>query len=200
MAADVGGGDSGHGKKAKKGRSKKSNPRIDMTPMVDLGFLLLTFFVLTTTMATPKTMPIVVPERKPDTEIDKDPPIAASKVLTLLLGKDNKVYWYHQTSDEQGAAPEIQSTGYGAEGIRKVILQRRKLIDQQWARPSDPAPSIILIKPTDDSNYGNLVDVLDEMTIIQQKKYMLVDVTPDELGMIEDYQKNSAAAPTASNQ
>ena len=116
MAADVGGGGGGK-KKGKKGRSKKGNPRIDMTPMVDLGFLLLTFFVLTTTMSTPTTLPVIVP----DTEDikDKEPPekIAQGKVLNLLIGGKNRIFYYQGIENV-----ELNMTTYSDKGLRPVIV------------------------------------------------------------------------------
>lgn len=201
MAADVGGGDSGHGKKkAKKGRGKKSNPRIDMTPMVDLGFLLLTFFVLTTTMNTPKSLPIVMPDKVKDIKPEDDTKVAQSKVLTFLCADNNRLFWYRREGDEADAEANLNLTTYSAEGVRKVIKEQRKAINEKWASDKDKDPSIILIKLADDSVFSNMVDLLDEMAIVDQKKYMMVDITKDELDLIklyEDSQLGGGAASTA---
>lgn len=199
MAADVGGGDSGHGKKkAKKGRGKKSNPRIDMTPMVDLGFLLLTFFVLTTTMNTPKSLPIVMPDKVKDIDLTENPPIAQSKVLTLICADNNRLFWYRRAGDEADAEANLNLTTYSAEGVRKVIKEQRKAINEKWASDKDKDPSIILIKLADDSVFSNMVDLLDEMAIVDQKKYMMVDITKDELDLIKLYEESQLGGGAAS--
>ncbi|MCS7297217.1 MAG: biopolymer transporter ExbD [Bacteroidia bacterium] len=184
MAAEVG-GDSGapkKGKKKGKARKPKRRPRIDMTPMVDLGFLLLTFFVLTTTMSTPNTMPVVVPPKITEKEEVEPPKIAEGKVITLLVGR-NKVYYY--TGIEQ---PELHQTDFSPRtGIRKVLLERRAEVASRYG---DPNEMIVIIKMLEEAYYKDFVDILDEMAIIQQKKYALVDITQEEKDMVEEYKKS----------
>jgi len=175
MSAEVGGGEK-RGKKGKK-RTKKMNPRIDMTPMVDLGFLLLTFFVLTTTLATPTAMPIIIPAKVDN----NDPPpdkIASSKVITLLVGEKDRIYWYQGTEN-----PEMQLNDFT--NIRHTIFEKRKICEQKF--PNQKDPFIVIIKITDKANYKNVVDILDEMTITSQKKYALVEPTAVEIEMLEKY-------------
>ncbi len=201
MAAEVGGGDSGHGKKkAKKGRGKKGNPRIDMTPMVDLGFLLLTFFVLTTTMSTPKSLPIVLPDKlKEELKPEDDTKLAQSKVLTFICADNNRLFWYRREGDEADAETRLNVTNYAAEGVRKVIKEQRKAINDKWVTDKDKDPSVILIKVSDEAVFKNMVDLLDEMAITDQKKYMIVEVTKDELDLIKDYEAQQlGGTPTAS--
>src|SRR5665213_1615145 len=115
-----GGGD----KKGKKIRSKKQSTRIDMTPMVDLAFLLLTFFMLTTTFAKPKTMEIRVPEKpKPD---DKTPEVSQERVMNLILGEDNKIYWWMGITKPE---TEVNSTNYSKDGIKKIVVERIKDVE-----------------------------------------------------------------------
>ncbi|MEN3040536.1 MAG: biopolymer transporter ExbD [Bacteroidia bacterium] len=184
MAAEVG-GDSGAAKKGKKGRKvrrSKKRPRIDMTPMVDLGFLLLTFFVLTTTLSTPNTMPVVVPPKITEKDNVEPPKIAEGKVITLLVGR-GKVY--HYVGVEK---PELFQTDFSPKsGIRKVLLERRREVAQRYGNPDE---MIVIIKMLDEAQYKDFVDILDEMAIIQQKKYALVDITPEEKAMVEDYKKS----------
>ncbi len=192
MAAEVGGGES-RGKKGKKKRGKKGNPYIDMTPMVDLGFLLLTFFVLTTTMSTPTTMPVVVPPKIDEQQKEQidEPKIAASKVLHLILDEDNKIYWYQGSEEDvenaEGTSIELNQTGYSANGIRAVVKEIRQKVAQKWGKPDE---LIILIKVTDKAKYKNFVDILDEMNILEQKKYMLVEPSEEELKMVDEYKKS----------
>ena len=163
------------GGKGGKKRAKKMSTKIDMTPMVDLAFLLLTFFMLTTTFNKPNVLQLTMPvkEKKQDEQIN----IKASEAMSIILGKDNKAYYYmglNTPNDKTVAVPEIKVTNYGPDGIRKVILERQR---------QAPAP-IILLKPNDDSKYKNMVDILDEMNITNQKKYALVPASKDDISLI----------------
>ena len=168
-------GDSG-GKGGKK-RAKKMSTKIDMTPMVDLAFLLLTFFMLTTTFAKPNVMQLTMPVKKTDDV--EDTKIKASQAMTIMLGKDNKAYYYfglNTPNDKTVQKPELKVTNFSASGIRQVLLERQR---------RQPEP-IILIKPTEDAKYKNMVDILDEMNITNQKKYALVKVPKEDLDLIKE--------------
>jgi biopolymer transport protein ExbD len=161
--------DSGGGKGGKK-RAKKMSTKIDMTPMVDLAFLLLTFFMLTTTFAKPKVMQISMPV-KPKDDIEDVNELKASDAFTILLGEKDKIYYYEGLVTDK---PALQLSNYSAEGIRKVLVDRRA------RRPT----TVVMIKADDKANYKNMVDILDEMTITGQKKYALVDITKDDTDLI----------------
>ena len=161
----------GSGKKDGKVRSKKTSTRIDMTPMVDLAFLLLTFFVMTTTLNKPQTMEITMPE-KPKVE-DKQPMVNEKRVLTLVLGGEDKVYWYLGITD-----PKVELSNFSNDGIRKVLLQQNAQIKEM----------VVLIKPSDESKYKNVVDILDEMNISNIARFALVDITPVDKELIKDSQ------------
>jgi len=171
MAEIQGGGDDKK-KKGGKVRSKKSSTRIDMTPMVDLAFLLLTFFVMTTTLNKPQTMEITMPEKpKPD---DPEPPkVNERDVVTIVLGENDKVYWYSGITD-----PKIEVTDFSANGIRKVLQQKKAELPKL----------VVLIKPSDKSKYKNMVDILDEMNISVIQRYAMVDITPTDEELIKDSQ------------
>jgi biopolymer transport protein ExbD len=189
MAAEVGGGDSGK-KKGKKGRKKKANPRIDMTPMVDLGFLLLTFFVLTTTMSTPVAMPVVVPaDKNEDTPPEEEEKVSEEKVLFLYLTGKDRIYWYRGRENNE---VKINSTDYGDKGVRKVIFEQRNKVKSSglFDLNKDPDPMIVMIKLSDDASYRNMVDILDEMNITEQKKYMLLDMEKSDIEIVADYEKS----------
>ena len=157
----------GGGKKGGKIRSKKTSTRIDMTPMVDLAFLLLTFFVMTTTLNKPQTMEITMPE-----EDEKEPPKVNEKhVLTLVMGRNDKIYWYIGITD-----PEVKVTNFSHNGIRKLLLEKKR----------DIPKLIVLIKSLDESKYKNMVDILDEMNINSIQRYAIVDVTPVDKELIKD--------------
>ena len=168
--------DNSGGKGGKK-RAKKMSTKIDMTPMVDLAFLLLTFFMLTTTFAKPNVMQLTMPVKKDDNT--EDTKIKNSQAMTIILSKDNKAYYYfgmNTPSDKTVPKPELKVTNFSANGIRQIILTRQR---------QQPEP-IILIKPTDEAKYKNMVDILDEMNITNQKKYALVKVSKDDLDLIKE--------------
>jgi biopolymer transport protein ExbD len=184
--------ESGGKKKGKKVRGKKMSTRVDLTPMVDLGFLLITFFMLTTTLAKPQIMALVLPEK--DKELEKEEPVKESKVLTLLLGGNDKVYWYEGITD-----PKLDSCDYSAEGVRKVILDKMDKVKAQWGLKDYDNPKTgekeqismmtVLIKATDQARYKNFVDILDEMSICNVKFYVPLEISDAE----KEFIKNPAA-------
>ncbi|MGI4875318.1 MAG: ExbD/TolR family protein [Janthinobacterium lividum] len=171
-------GDSGKGGKK---RAKKMSTKIDMTPMVDLAFLLLTFFMLTTTFAKPNVMQLSMPVKdKPE----NDTKIKASDAMTVILAPDDKVIYYfglNQPADKSAPVPEMKVADYsaGASGIRQVLLQRKRQVPTL----------VVLIKTYYDNDkrakYKNLVDILDEMNITDQKKYALVEISKDDADLIK---------------
>lgn len=169
--AELGGGGGGGKKKGGKVRSKKGSTRIDMTPMVDLAFLLLTFFVMTTTLNKPQTMEITMPEKpKPGDEM---PEINEKNVLTLLLGEDDKIYWYVGITD-----PVVEVSNFSATGIRKILL----------AKKAELPKLVVLIKAMDEAKYKNMVDIMDEMNISSMQRFALVDITPTDVELVKESQ------------
>jgi len=193
------------GKKGKKPKQKKHTTRVDLTPMVDLGFLLITFFMLTTSMLKPQTMEISVPS-KDKVQEDEQNKVKASQAITVLLGKENKLYYYFGVQ-ENGVDPELISTDYSSEGIRKMLLAKnaevtnnvnqlkldkanKKVSQEEYDkklteyRALKSAPTV-MIKAADESNYKNLVDILDEMNICNIARYAIVDITPYDQGLMD---------------
>lgn len=169
--AELGGGGGGKKKKGGKVRAKKSSTRIDMTPMVDLAFLLLTFFVMTTTLNKPQTMEITMPEKpKPGDEM---PEINEKNVLTLVLGEDDKIYWYVGITD-----PAVEVSNFSATGIRKILL----------AKKAELPKLVVLIKAMDEAKYKNMVDIMDEMNISAMQRFALVDITPTDVQLVKESQ------------
>ncbi len=148
------------------GGGKKVSTRVDMTPMVDLAFLLVTFFMLTTTFNKPQTMEVNMPEKNQKNETMK---VKASKTTTIVLAENNKVYYYTGVEN-----PEVKLTNFSESGLRKVLLEKVKTIQ-------DP---IIIIKAKKEAKYKNVVDVIDEMAITGVKIYALVDITPADLELL----------------
>jgi biopolymer transport protein ExbD len=169
MASIEGGGDDGgHGKKPGVKKAKKLSTRVDMTPMVDLGFLLITFFIFTTTTALPTAMKLYLPK-------DVDKPEEQNKVkesgaFTILLGGGDNVYYY------EGLDPvNLKATNF--KGIRDEILRKKK--------STNPEDLVMIIKPSEEATYKNTVDILDEMTIAEIKRYAMVDISPDEYALVK---------------
>jgi len=163
-------GGGGH-KKGKKVRTKKMSTRVDLTAMVDLGFLLITFFMLATTFNKPKTMEVNKPI--PPDKTDKQDPIKMSKTATLMLGKGDKLYAY-VSPDEIDATTELalDSIDYSPKGLRKFIQRRQNEVQ---ALHGDKELLFVMIKPLPGSSFKNIVDVLDEMTINDVKRYAILE-------------------------
>ena len=180
MAAIEESGGGGHGKGDGKVRGKKMSTRVDMTPMVDLGFLLITFFMLATTMSKPTAMSVFFPDKQEKDQPEETEPLKASKVLTLFLGASDNVYYLDGVAaDDDNAEASLKTVGYGSD-LRSVIFNSAKRINA--ANPKDEKgndPFVVVIKPTVVSSFKNMVDVLDEMAITKSKRYALVDNLTD---------------------
>ena len=181
--AELNTGDDG-GKKGGKVRSKKSNSKVDLTAMVDLAFLLITFFMLTTTLSKPQSMPLGLPDLEDD---PTDVPIKVdeNRTLTVLLGDNDKMVYYMGLLATPIAGPKDIS--YGKEGIRKELLSRKEsVLAYSTAKGKPKNGMIVIIKPSKKSNYRNLVDILDEMAIVDVPTYAIVnDFTPEETKLLE---------------
>ena len=149
-------------------RRKVLSTRVDLTPMVDLGFLLITFFIFTTKMGEPTTMKLAVPKES----IKDSMKIADTKTLNFILSGDDSLYYY-----EGSAVNNIKKIGYN-KNVRDVIAQKRKTIESQGYNPKDLT---VLLKPTLQSSYKNVVDILDEMMISQVKTYILMEPSAEEI-------------------
>src|SRR5688572_9822690 len=194
--------DSDKGGKHKKVRAKKSSTHIDMTPMVDLAFLLLTFFIFTTTFSKPKTMDITMPVK--DNIEDKDrTKVPASQTMSIILTANDRIIWY-MGQDSAAVPPETNVADFsvaGARSIHKVLLERNKLVYDQVRMVEDSVRRklipdnedaikkhkaavkaaekkglIVLIKPDSTARYKNLVDILDEMLVTNVGRYAIVDL------------------------
>lgn len=166
---DTGDGGGGHKKGPGVKKAKKQSTRVDMTPMVDLGFLLITFFIFTTTMSTPSAMQLYMP--KDTDKPDEQNKAKESGALTVLIGKGNQVYYYEGQLLPDGS--NFKSTSFDPEtGIRKVLIDKKRRTPEE--------DLVVVIKPNDEATYKNTVDILDEMTINGIKRFALVDITPNE--------------------
>ncbi|RYZ29075.1 MAG: biopolymer transporter ExbD [Chitinophagaceae bacterium] len=196
---DVAGGDSGHKKGPGVKKAKKLSTRVDMTPMVDLGFLLITFFIFTATMSTPNTTKLNMPKK--DEDQTKQMEVVKSGLLTILLGKDN-VYYYEGELLPDGSNFMTSSFPTAENpGIRKVIQDKRAQViaahthneacKKIWADNDGDQNScldrdlVVVIKPDDNAKYGRSVDILDEMNINGVQRYALIEITPQEKTVLE---------------
>lgn len=174
----------GHKKGPGVKKSKKLSTRVDLTPMVDLGFLLITFFIFTTTMSQPTAMRLILPK---DTDKPEDQNKAKeSGAFTILLGKDNHVFYYEGILTTENAATNFKSANFssGDDGIRNAILKKKaNTIEKDL---------VVVIKPGNECTYKNVVDILDEMSVNVIKRYALVDISPVESQLV---QKAEAAEP-----
>jgi biopolymer transport protein ExbD len=204
--------------KGGKKKAKKFSTHIDMTPMVDLMCLLITFFMLTTAFSKPKAMEITMPEKKENPE-DKAPAISADRTINILISGNDKIYYYFGVADPKLPLPQLIETNYSKDGIRKVLLQRNKIVFKAVAelrdkvikgevvmadstltrqikelKKSDKNAPIILIKADENAKYKNLVDIIDEMAITTVANYAVVDITDTEKQMIADFTGSPTAA------
>lgn len=192
---DVSGGDSGHKKGPGVKKAKKLSTRVDMTPLVDLGFLLITFFIFTTTMSTPTTMGLIMPKDEKDPKDLTE--VKESAALTIMLGKNDQVFYYMGQLKPDGS--NFESTNF--KDVRKVIQDKKAEVmrnhvhdpscEKIWAKNGGDQNScrdkdfVVVIKPNEEATYKNSVDMLDEMTINDVKRFALVDITPDENQLVK---------------
>ena len=161
-------------------KAKKMSTRVDLTPMVDLGFLLITFFIFTTTMSQPTAMRLALPDDKVKPEDQNK--IKQSGALTILLGKENHVFYYE--GELAPDASNFKSTNF--KDLRDVIIEKKHAADTNL---------VVVIKPNDESNYKNFIDVLDEMSINIVKRYAVVDISDVENQLIQRTE-GGGATPT----
>ncbi len=187
----------GHKKGGGVKKGKKLSTRVDLTPMVDLGFLLITFFMFTTTLSKPKTMEINMPFKDENLKKEDESKIKASTALTVLLSKDHRIYYYEGLADDPNTPPDVQVTYFKpTDGIRDVIINKKKKVEElkQQGALTATDKMTVLIKPDDNSTYDDLVSVLDEMSINDVRVYAIVDITPVDKEFIEMTENANAGA------
>jgi biopolymer transport protein ExbD len=198
----------GGGEKGGKKRPKKGSARIDMTPMVDLGFLLLTFFVLTSTFAKPKVMSLTYPAKE-DVKT-KEPPKVKNGITFLI--SDDKVFYYegefYPVGNTKGKpATQLTETNFGPEGIRKILkekntfvlnkitelkgkLDKKQISDSIYkkeliAAKGEPEALKVLVKTDMKAKTRNFIDVIDELYIAQIGVIAPVDITKSEQELLD---------------
>ena len=209
MSAEV---QQSEGKKGGKGKQKKMTVRVDFTPMVDMNMLLITFFMLCTTLSKPQTMEISMPSK--DVTDEKDlTTVRASQAITLLLGPEDKIYYYEGEPNYKDFS-SLHQTTYDADGLRSVLLKKNavavnkvnelkqqkldlKINEEEFKKQvteikgGKDTPTVI-IKATDDSSYKNLIDALDEMQICNIGKYVITDIADADRFLMQNYDAKGA--------
>jgi biopolymer transport protein ExbD len=209
IIANEGGGKKGHGKK----RAKKLSTHIDMTPMVDLMSLLITFFMLTAAFNKPKIMEIVLPDNKPIEETHTE--VEAKRTLNLILADSNRVYFYigkppMNQKDVDEFTGRLIKTNFSKDGIRKkflemnmnlyervdsanqsVITGKSKIsqdtllsLIKRFKRQDKNGPNV-MIKAAKNVKYKNIVDVIDEIAICNVAHYAIVDLNEYEKKILD---------------
>lgn len=202
-----------HGDKGGKKRPKKGVAHIDMTPMVDLMCLLITFFMLTTAFSKPKVMEITMPEKNTDPKPESQVKIPADRTYNILLAGNDEIYWYNGVIEKDKPIPQLVKSSFddkSAVWIRKMLLEKNKNVFKQVAelkekvttgelimvdstlnrkikdiKKSDKKAPIFLIKANKKVKYKNMVDIIDEMAICNIGSYAVVDMEDQEQQLIE---------------
>ena len=191
----------------KRGKQKKMNVHLDFTPMVDMNMLLITFFMLCTSLSKPQTMEISMPTNDKVSEEEQNK-VQASRAVTLILGGDDKVYYYFGEQPDYEDYTSLKETSYGADGIRAVLISKNakvvaemndlkreklalKISEEEFNRRAseikkDKTTPVVMIKAMERSNYRNLVDALDEMQICNIGKYAILDMTEGDEFLVKN--------------
>jgi len=185
---DVKGG-GGHKKGGGVKKQKKLNTRVDLTPMVDLGFLLITFFMFATTLATPTALKLTMPKEDVDEKDQNEMPEDGS--FSVLLGKDDRVFYYEGNDPSQLKASDYKD-------IRDRILDKKKRVRAAYggSDSADMKNMMVVIKPTDDATNKNVVDMLDEMKINNVRLYAIVKPSDQEKQVVAISQGGAAPPVT----
>lgn len=206
-------------RKGKGSKQKKMTVRVDFTPMVDMNMLLITFFMLCTSLSKPQTMEISMPSNDKNITEEQQNKVKASQAITLLLDADDKLYYYEGEPNYEDYS-SLKETNYTAKGIRSVLLRKNydavkkveelkkkkdnlELDEEEYKKQvaevkgAKDTPTVI-IKATDEATYANLIDALDEMQICSIGKYVIVDITEGDQFLIDNYvQKGALSAQAA---
>ncbi len=190
-----------------KGKQKKMTVRVDFTPMVDMNMLLITFFMLCTSLSKPNTMEIAMPSNDKVKE-EEQTKVKESRFITIWFDKDNKVYYCEGIPDYKNWE-SIKESSYDADGIRALILNRNRdviekikalkerkangeITDEEYEEQAkeirkDKNAPVVTVKGADDAIYKNMIDVLDELTIGNVATYALVPMEEGDSLLIENY-------------
>jgi biopolymer transport protein ExbD len=191
----------GHKKGPGVKKGKKLSTRVDLTPMVDLGFLLITFFMYTTTMSKPKTMQINMPYKDENITEKEQTKIKNSVALTVLLSENHRIYYYEGIGDDPEKPPQLNVTYFkNKDGIRDVLINKKKAIEdlRRQGALNEKDQLTVLIKPDEKSTYEDMVNMLDEMNINDVRVYAILDISDVDKEFITlTEQANAGGTPAA---
>ena len=201
------------GGKNGKSKQKKFAVRVDFTPMVDMNMLLITFFMLCTTLSKPQTMEISMPSNDKNITEQQKSMVKSSQAITLLLGADNKLYYYEGEPNYKDYT-SLKETSYTPDGIRSILLQKNaaavnkvralkqqkldlKISEEEYRKQVSEIKSgkdtpTVIIKATDDASYKNLIDALDEMQICNIGKYVITDIAEADEFLMKNFDEKGA--------
>ena len=197
------------GNKKSNSKQKKMTVRVDFSPMVDMNMLLITFFMLCTTLSKPQTMEISMPSNDKNITDEQRSKVKASQAITLLLAGEDKLYYYEGEPNYEDFNT-LKETTYQADGLRDMLLRRNRAavikvneLKQQKAdlkiseddykkqlseiKSGDDTPTVI-IKAEGEASYKNLIDALDEMQICNIGKYVIADMAEGDEFLIKNYE------------
>ena len=195
------------GNKKKGSKQKKMTVRVDFTPMVDMNMLLITFFMLCTSLSKPQTMEISMPSNDKSITEEQQSKVKASQAITLLWGSDNKLYYEGEPNYKDYTS--LKETSYKPDGLRAVLLKKNaaavrqvnelkqqkldlKISEDDFRKQLSEIKSgkntpTVIIKATDEASYRNLIDALDEMQICNIGKYVITDIAEADQFLIKNY-------------
>ena len=201
--------ESSNDKKGGKNKQKKMAVRVDFTPMVDMNMLLITFFMLCTSLSKPQTMEISMPSNDKSITESQQTKVKASQAITLLLADGDKLYYYDGEPNYKDYTC-LKETEYGADGLRAMLLQRNRaavnevnalkqqkqalqVSDEEYSKrlseiKSGKETPTVIIKATDNASYMNLIDALDEMQICNIGKYVITDLSEGDKFLLDNYE------------
>lgn len=201
--------ESGGKKKGGKTKQKKMTVRVDFTPMVDMNMLLITFFMLCTSLSKPQTMEISMPSNDKDITEEQQSKVKASQAITLLLGEGDKLYYYEGEPNYKDYS-SLKETTYKPDGLRDMLLKRNraavkevnelkqqkldlKISQEDYEKQLSEIKSgkdtpTVIIKATDDASYKNLIDALDEMQICDIGKYVITQIADADEFLMKNYE------------
>ena len=206
----------------KESKQKKAHVRVDFTPMVDMLMLLITFFMLCTTLSKPQTMELTMPSNDKNTQDNQKNEAKASESITLYVTADNKIF-YGEGIPQYSNPAWLKETTWGNDGIRKILrnhstangvkpvtrieLAVKELNADKAKNPKMYTDSIyqsklskikggelndgkiptltIIIKPSDNASYKNMVDALDEMQILSIGTYVIDKINSDDAKLLK---------------
>lgn len=152
---------------------KKMPVRVDLTAMVDLAFLLITFFMLATSLAKPRSMPLAMPAEGPAG------PVPESRSMTVCLGKNNQVLYYLGLPDKPLVGPVVTRSG---EGLRRALVETGRKVFASTGKDL-----IVVLKPSRHSVYSSLVDALDELNITNVKTYAIAKISASDVNLLKQH-------------